>query len=89
MPFGVYHQAIQRIELTEADPVAIDCCRLDGDNSIEKPATILIVINRSTRSHPILSATGTFAVNILAEHQHEISDRFRRNSNTASTLVNH
>lgn len=41
-----------------------------------EPATILIVVNRSTRSHPILSATRTFTVNILAEHQHDISGRF-------------
>jgi flavin reductase (DIM6/NTAB) family NADH-FMN oxidoreductase RutF len=41
-----------------------------------EPATILIVVHRSTRSHPILSATRTFAVNILAEHQHDISARF-------------
>ena len=41
-----------------------------------EPATILIVVNRSTRSHPILSATRTFTVNILADHQHDISGRF-------------
>jgi flavin reductase (DIM6/NTAB) family NADH-FMN oxidoreductase RutF/nitroreductase len=41
-----------------------------------EPATILIVVNRSTRSHPILSATKTFTVNILADHQHDISGRF-------------
>jgi flavin reductase (DIM6/NTAB) family NADH-FMN oxidoreductase RutF/nitroreductase len=40
------------------------------------PATILIVVNRSTRSHPIISASKTFTVNILAEHQHAISGRF-------------
>jgi flavin reductase (DIM6/NTAB) family NADH-FMN oxidoreductase RutF/nitroreductase len=41
-----------------------------------EPATILIVVNRSTRSHPILSATRTFTVNILAEKQHDIGGRF-------------
>jgi flavin reductase (DIM6/NTAB) family NADH-FMN oxidoreductase RutF/nitroreductase len=40
------------------------------------PATILIVVNRSTRSHPIISAAKTFTVNILANHQHTISARF-------------
>ncbi|MEH2470872.1 flavin reductase (DIM6/NTAB) family NADH-FMN oxidoreductase RutF/nitroreductase [Nitrobacteraceae bacterium AZCC 2161] len=40
------------------------------------PATILIVVNRSTRSHPIISAAKSFTVNILAEHQHAISGRF-------------
>src|SRR4051794_36700909 len=41
-----------------------------------EPATILIVVNRATRSHPIISAAGTFAVNVLADHQHEIGGRF-------------
>jgi len=40
------------------------------------PATLLIVINRSTRSHPIISATKYFTVNILAEHQQAIGKRF-------------
>jgi flavin reductase (DIM6/NTAB) family NADH-FMN oxidoreductase RutF/nitroreductase len=40
------------------------------------PATILIVVNRSTRSHPIISATKSFTVNILAENQHAIGGRF-------------
>jgi flavin reductase (DIM6/NTAB) family NADH-FMN oxidoreductase RutF/nitroreductase len=40
------------------------------------PATILIVVNRSTRSHPIISAAKTFTVNVLADHQHAISARF-------------
>ena len=40
------------------------------------PATILIVVNRSTRSHPIISVAKTFTVNILADHQHAIGARF-------------
>jgi flavin reductase (DIM6/NTAB) family NADH-FMN oxidoreductase RutF/nitroreductase len=40
------------------------------------PATILIVVNRSTRSHPIITETKSFTVNILAQHQHAISGRF-------------
>jgi flavin reductase (DIM6/NTAB) family NADH-FMN oxidoreductase RutF/nitroreductase len=40
------------------------------------PATILVVINRSTRSHPIISASKTFTINVLADHQHDISGRF-------------
>ena len=40
------------------------------------PATILIVVNRSTRSHPIISATKAFTINILADHQHAIGSRF-------------
>jgi flavin reductase (DIM6/NTAB) family NADH-FMN oxidoreductase RutF/nitroreductase len=40
------------------------------------PATVLVVINRSTRSHPLISASKTFTINILADHQHGISGRF-------------
>jgi flavin reductase (DIM6/NTAB) family NADH-FMN oxidoreductase RutF/nitroreductase len=40
------------------------------------PATILIVVNRSTRSHPIISAAKAFTINILADHQHAIGRRF-------------
>jgi flavin reductase (DIM6/NTAB) family NADH-FMN oxidoreductase RutF/nitroreductase len=40
------------------------------------PATILIVVNRSTRSHPIISASKRFTVNILAEYQRELGGRF-------------
>lgn len=44
------------------------------------PATILIVVNRSTRSHPIIAATKAFTVNILADHQHAIGTRFASKS---------
>jgi flavin reductase len=40
------------------------------------PATILVVVNRSTRTHPIIAATKCFTVNILAENQQSISQRF-------------
>jgi flavin reductase (DIM6/NTAB) family NADH-FMN oxidoreductase RutF/nitroreductase len=44
------------------------------------PATILIVVNRSTRSHPIIAETKAFAVNILADHQQAMSVRFASKS---------
>jgi flavin reductase (DIM6/NTAB) family NADH-FMN oxidoreductase RutF len=40
------------------------------------PATVLVVINRSSRSHPIISATKAFTINILADHQRDIGGRF-------------
>jgi flavin reductase (DIM6/NTAB) family NADH-FMN oxidoreductase RutF len=40
------------------------------------PPTILIVVNRSARTHPIISEARRFTVNILAVHQVELAGRF-------------
>jgi flavin reductase len=40
------------------------------------PPTILIVVNRSARSHSIISQARRFTVNILAVHQAELGGRF-------------
>jgi flavin reductase len=40
------------------------------------PATLLVVINRSNRTHPLITASRTFTINILADHQHAVSGRF-------------
>jgi flavin reductase (DIM6/NTAB) family NADH-FMN oxidoreductase RutF len=40
------------------------------------PPTILIVVNRSARSHPMIDGSGTFVVNILADDQQVIAERF-------------
>jgi flavin reductase len=40
------------------------------------PPTILIVINHSARTHPIISEARRFTVNILAAHQAELAGRF-------------
>jgi flavin reductase len=40
------------------------------------PPTILIVLNRSTRTHPLVSASKHFVVTLLAEDQIELSKRF-------------
>jgi flavin reductase len=40
------------------------------------PPTVLIVVNRSARSHPIISQAGRFTVNILADHQAKLGSRF-------------
>jgi flavin reductase (DIM6/NTAB) family NADH-FMN oxidoreductase RutF/nitroreductase len=43
--------------------------------SVDPPA-ILIVVNRSARSHALISASKAFNVNILADHQREVSNQF-------------
>jgi flavin reductase (DIM6/NTAB) family NADH-FMN oxidoreductase RutF len=40
------------------------------------PPAILIVVNRSARSHALISASKAFNVNILSAHQSELSGRF-------------
>jgi flavin reductase (DIM6/NTAB) family NADH-FMN oxidoreductase RutF len=40
------------------------------------PPTIVIVVNRSTRSHPIIGDSGVFVVNILANDQRAMAERF-------------
>lgn len=41
-----------------------------------EPPTILIVVNRSARTHPHIDRRGAFAVNILAEEQSGIASHF-------------
>jgi flavin reductase (DIM6/NTAB) family NADH-FMN oxidoreductase RutF len=41
-----------------------------------EPPTVLIVLNRSTRTHPMVSASGHFVVNLLAEDQAHLGNRF-------------
>lgn len=40
------------------------------------PPTVLIVVNKSTRSHPLISGSGAFVVNILSAEQRQLSDFF-------------
>jgi flavin reductase len=40
------------------------------------PPTMLIVVNRSTRSHPVIADARRFTINILADHQAELGKRF-------------
>ena len=40
------------------------------------PATILVVINRTARSHPLIAASKVFAVNILSDSQKHLGERF-------------
>ncbi len=41
-----------------------------------EPPMLLICVNRSASSHPILSASGIFTVNILALEQRAVAERF-------------
>lgn len=41
-----------------------------------EPPTVLIVLNRSTRTHPLVAASKHFVVNFLAEDQVAIGQRF-------------
>jgi flavin reductase (DIM6/NTAB) family NADH-FMN oxidoreductase RutF len=40
------------------------------------PPTLLVVVNRTTRTHPFIQKSGRFAVNVLAQGQEEIARRF-------------
>jgi len=40
------------------------------------PPTVLIVLNRSTRTHPLVSASRHFIVHLLSEDQIELGNRF-------------
>ncbi|HEY9085034.1 MAG TPA: flavin reductase family protein [Candidatus Tyrphobacter sp.] len=41
-----------------------------------EPPTLLVVVNRTTRTHPFIRKSGRFAVNVLAMGQEEIARRF-------------
>lgn len=40
------------------------------------PPTLLVVVSRTTRTHPFIRKSGRFAVNVLAQGQDEIARRF-------------
>ena len=42
------------------------------------PPTVLIVVNRTTRTHPNIEGAGFFAVNILAKGQRSLAEKFGR-----------
>lgn len=43
-----------------------------------EPPRLLIVVNRSTRSHPLITASRIFVVNILADSQRSLGEHFAR-----------
>jgi flavin reductase len=40
------------------------------------PPSVLVVVNRATRTHPIIARSQRFCVNILAVEQRELAERF-------------
>ena len=53
------------------------------------PPTILIVVNRSARSHSIISQAKRFTVNILAVHQAKLGGRFSEKHTSPFDGVGH
>ena len=43
-----------------------------------QPPRIVLCVSRSSSSWPVISAGGAFCVNVLAQHQHALSERFAR-----------
>jgi flavin reductase len=54
-----------------------------------EPPTVLIVVNRSARTHPHINRKGAFAVNILADHQIELATLFATKSAEQFANVQH
>lgn len=84
VPFG--KAEFQKVMRTVASGVTVITTAHDGQthgmtatafSSVSAdPPTVLIVVNKSTRTHPILSAGRRFVVNLLAEDQTWIGERF-------------
>jgi flavin reductase len=54
-----------------------------------EPPTLLIIINRKNRSHPMIDGSKVFAVNILADDQHELANHFASRPDSPFDLVRH
>jgi len=53
------------------------------------PPTILIVVNKSARTHPHIDSKGFFAVNVLADNQKMIAEHFAGKSDNQFSIVDH
>ena len=53
------------------------------------PPSALIIVNRSTRSHPIISTTKSFAVNVLSSHQQDIAAHFASKASDPFATITH
>lgn len=63
--------------ITTADAGSIHGMTATAMTSVSlDPPTLLVVVNRTTRTHPFIARSGRFAVNVLAEGQEEIARRF-------------
>jgi flavin reductase (DIM6/NTAB) family NADH-FMN oxidoreductase RutF len=47
------------------------------------PPLVLVCIEKKAHTLPLIEASGVFAVNVLAEDQHELSNRFATDGNEA------
>jgi len=53
------------------------------------PPTILIVVNKSTRTHPHIDRKGYFGVNVLADSQKHIAEHFAGKGEDQFATVDH
>lgn len=53
------------------------------------PPSVLIVVNRSNRSYPLISRSGAFAVNVLSSQQENIANLFASKKPDPFTDVDH
>lgn len=53
------------------------------------PPTILIVVNKSARTHPHIDRKGFFAVNVLAEGQKTIAEHFAGKADNQFNSIDH
>lgn len=54
-----------------------------------EPPTVLVVLNKSTRTHPLIRSSRRFAVNVLAQDQVELSNRFAGKHDSPFDGVDH
>jgi flavin reductase len=77
-----YRQAMRRIASSVAVITTAFGGRIHGMTATAMtsvsidPPTLLVVVNRTTRTHPIIARSRRFAVNVLAVGQEEIARRF-------------
>jgi flavin reductase (DIM6/NTAB) family NADH-FMN oxidoreductase RutF len=45
------------------------------------PPLVLVCADKKAKTRPLIDASGIFAVNVLAEDQHELSNRFAKDGN--------
>lgn len=54
-----------------------------------EPPTILVIVNRTSRTHPHISKNGTFSVNILSESQSDVAKHMSSKSDDQFEQVPH
>ena len=54
-----------------------------------EPPSVLAIINRSNRSHPLISRSGVFAINVLASEQEHVAVHFASKADDPFSTVEH